>query len=112
MPYLEARRNAVVRHGGDRVRIRKGDVAEAEASIVEGRERLWKPLKVRFLANRKIRQEMPVEQATAAPGEKRELQFETRAVREWAAANGYDVSPRGKLPADVVEAYQAAHPGE
>ena len=30
------------------------------------------------------------------------------AVREWARTNGYDVSDRGRIPATVVEAYQAA----
>ncbi len=30
-------------------------------------------------------------------------------VREWARANGYQVSDRGRVPADVQEAYDAAH---
>jgi hypothetical protein len=29
-------------------------------------------------------------------------------VREWAAANGYEVSTRGRVPAAVLEAYDAA----
>ena len=29
------------------------------------------------------------------------------AVREWAKANGYEVSDRGRIPAQVVEAYDA-----
>lgn len=31
------------------------------------------------------------------------------AVREWAAANGHEVSARGRVPAAVLEAYDAAH---
>ena len=31
------------------------------------------------------------------------------AVREWARANGHDVSNRGRISASVVEAYEAAH---
>ena len=31
------------------------------------------------------------------------------AVREWARANGYEVSDRGRVPADVKAAYDAAH---
>jgi hypothetical protein len=31
------------------------------------------------------------------------------AVREWAAANGHDVSSRGRISALIIEAYQAAH---
>jgi hypothetical protein len=34
---------------------------------------------------------------------------QTRAIREWANANGYEVSTRGRIPADVVEAFEAAH---
>ena len=30
-------------------------------------------------------------------------------VREWAAQNGYTVSERGRIPAPVLEAYDAAH---
>ena len=33
----------------------------------------------------------------------------TKAVREWAKANGYDVSERGRISADVQQAYDAAH---
>ncbi|MFI5490396.1 Lsr2 family protein [Micromonospora echinaurantiaca] len=29
----------------------------------------------------------------------------TRAIREWAAENGYQVSERGRIPTSVVEAY-------
>lgn len=31
------------------------------------------------------------------------------AVREWAKSNGYKVSERGRVPASVLEAYEAAH---
>lgn len=31
------------------------------------------------------------------------------AVREWARANGHTVSDRGRVPASVIEAYDAAH---
>jgi hypothetical protein len=30
-------------------------------------------------------------------------------VREWARANGYDVSDRGRIPGSIVEAYKAAN---
>lgn len=32
-----------------------------------------------------------------------------QAIREWAAANGHTVSPRGRIPAAIAEAYDAAH---
>ena len=31
------------------------------------------------------------------------------AIREWARKNGHNVSDRGRIPASVVEAYEAAH---
>lgn len=31
------------------------------------------------------------------------------AIREWAKQNGHQVSERGRVPASVIEAYEAAH---
>jgi hypothetical protein len=31
------------------------------------------------------------------------------AIREWARKNGHSVSDRGRIPASVVDAYEAAH---
>ena len=31
------------------------------------------------------------------------------AIREWARKNGHEVSDRGRIPAAVVEAFEAAH---
>jgi hypothetical protein len=31
------------------------------------------------------------------------------AIRDWARKNGHQVSDRGRIPAGVVEAYEAAH---
>lgn len=39
---------------------------------------------------------------TAADGER------TAAIREWARAQGYQVSSRGRIPADIVDAYNKA----
>jgi len=33
---------------------------------------------------------------------------ESAAVREWARRSGYEVSNRGRLPTDILEAYRAA----
>ena len=34
---------------------------------------------------------------------------DTKAVRDWARSNGVEVSERGRVPASVVQAYEAAH---
>ncbi|MCK0441160.1 Lsr2 family protein [Gordonia alkaliphila] len=34
---------------------------------------------------------------------------ETRKIRQWAANNGYTVSDRGRIPAEIVAAYEAAN---
>jgi hypothetical protein len=31
------------------------------------------------------------------------------AIRDWARKNGHEVSDRGRIPASVAEAYEAAH---
>ncbi|MET3862549.1 hypothetical protein ABIE38_003495 [Dietzia sp. 2505] len=34
---------------------------------------------------------------------------ETKLIREWAKSNGYNLSDRGRIPADVMDAYAAAN---
>ena len=34
---------------------------------------------------------------------------QNQLIREWALANGYEVSDRGRIASSVVEAYRAAH---
>jgi hypothetical protein len=34
---------------------------------------------------------------------------DTKAIRDWARSNGYDVSDRGRIPADVMQAYETAN---
>lgn len=34
---------------------------------------------------------------------------QTRAIRQWAADTGYEISDRGRIPAALEEAYNAAH---
>lgn len=34
---------------------------------------------------------------------------QTRVIRQWAADLGYDINDRGRIPAGIVEAYDAAH---
>lgn len=49
--------------------------------------------------------------ATRGPSrlvERRPTPVDTRAVRAWAASNGVSVSPRGRIPATVVEQFRAA----
>lgn len=42
-------------------------------------------------------------------GERSGGKGKTAEVREWARANGYQVNERGRVPASVLEAYEAAH---
>jgi len=45
----------------------------------------------------------------APAGRRRSGQRDYTAVREWAKANGHAVSDRGRVPAAILEAYDAAH---
>ena len=49
--------------------------------------------------------------STPSTGRKRRRsgQQDYSGVREWAKQNGYQVSERGRVPASVLEAYEAAH---
>jgi hypothetical protein len=45
--------------------------------------------------------------ASGTPGSGRNRE-QTQAIREWAKKNGHDVSDRGRIPAAVIEAFEAA----
>jgi len=47
--------------------------------------------------------------SSGARKRRRSGQQDYSAVREWAKKNGYQVSERGRVPASVMEAYEAAH---
>ena len=34
---------------------------------------------------------------------------QTKAIREWARKNGHDLADRGRIPANVIEAFEASH---
>lgn len=46
--------------------------------------------------------------SSASGGTQKEKLEHMRQVREWANANGHQVSSRGRIPAAVTEAYEAA----
>lgn len=46
---------------------------------------------------------------SAAGGRKRGAGSSATEIRAWAGENGYQVSSRGRVPAEVREAYERAH---
>lgn len=44
----------------------------------------------------------------ARPTETRSKE-QTKAIREWARKNGHDLADRGRIPASVIEAFEASH---
>ncbi|MFT3887883.1 MAG: Lsr2 family protein [Arachnia sp.] len=51
----------------------------------------------------KVGRKRPAARKAATRGAKAGL----TEIREWARANGYEVSDRGRIPANVMEAYEA-----
>ncbi|KQU46867.1 hypothetical protein ASG84_09040 [Rhodococcus sp. Leaf278] len=47
--------------------------------------------------------------SAAAGGSGKRDPEQTRAIRQWAFDQGYEISERGRIPADIEEAYNAAH---
>ncbi|GAB3901670.1 Lsr2 family protein [Kibdelosporangium lantanae] len=37
---------------------------------------------------------------------------QTKAIRDWARQNGYQLSDRGRISSNVIEAFDAAHKGK
>ena len=50
----------------------------------------------------------PTGRSTGGPATKRDPE-QTRAIKTWAKANGHKVAERGRIPASVIDAYEAAH---
>ncbi len=46
---------------------------------------------------------------TRAPSGSGRSKEELQAVRDWAGKNGHEVSPRGRIAAPILEAYDQAH---
>jgi hypothetical protein len=62
--------------------------------------------------------EFYIEHATRVGGRKRRSttavdpsqgRGQAKEIREWATAQGYELSARGRIPAQIEEAYNAAH---
>ena len=45
----------------------------------------------------------------ATPGRTAGSRDENRLIREWAVANGHQISERGRIPQSVTDAYRAAN---
>lgn len=46
--------------------------------------------------------------AVKASGSGRSVE-QLKAIRDWAGKNGFDVSPRGRIKAEIFDAFDAAH---
>lgn len=46
--------------------------------------------------------------APARPADARSKE-QTKAIREWAKSNGFDLAERGRIPANVIAAFEEAH---
>jgi hypothetical protein len=73
-------------------------LAHADHPIVTGCPNLWKSLKVHY----------STDEPEPGPQGQEAAQPDPKAVRAWAAGQGIEVSAKGKLAQDVVDAYVAA----
>jgi hypothetical protein len=71
---------------------------------------LRKALDVYVRSGRRIGGRRPRSSGGASSSSSRsKSDVDTKAVREWAGKNGFQLSERGRIPGNVVEAYRAAH---
>ncbi|WP_322544559.1 Lsr2 family protein [Rhodococcoides fascians] len=59
------------------------------------------------VGGRKRKPSLAAASAGGAPAKRDPEQ--TRAIRQWAFDQGYEISERGRIPADIEEAYNTAH---
>ena len=71
----------------------------------ENRKRLAKALEPFIKAATAMKSAPPKRRATSGPNGSKLAQ-----VRAWAKANGYEVGEKGRIPKEVQDAYDEAHP--
>lgn len=60
----------------------------------------------------KMSRQIPLKDMVKRVSENGHAEFDPALVREWAAANGKQFSPKGRLSAELVAEYQAAQQAE
>jgi hypothetical protein len=80
------------------------DTIQDLISIATERERMSSPARRLRAAGAPAAGPAPAEPKAPARRDKEQLQ----AIREWANSHGYQVSNRGRIPANIEEAYQAS----
>lgn len=106
---------------GHTVSVKEPDELADELAAVERRGRSLDPKRVVLAKKRRERLIVKMNQAwkwqrtdsteTATAGQPDRSEPKDADVRAWAAAEGIEVPARGKLSAEVVERYKAAHGG-
>jgi hypothetical protein len=81
---------------------KKAQTREARAARKKARPGPRQSTKPKLAPRRKATSGKTVTAASSGPDR-------TRAIREWAVANGHNVSKRGRIPAAIVDAYDTAH---
>ena len=94
------------RRRSDAGALRGGD----HARRVRTQERLSIPQDLRHLPHPRHphRRAPAAPPTTPRPTVPAATRLQTRAIREWALANGYEISDRGRIPTDIEHAYHDA----
>ena len=95
--------------GGERVEFALRGVAyqiDLSSANAAKRDKALKPF---VAAAMKVRNTRPSRGATSTNGNGQASKEQLAAIREWARRNGHQVSDRGRIKAEVVEAFEAAH---
>jgi hypothetical protein len=95
--------------GGERVEFALRGVAYQIDLSSANAAKLDKALKPFVAAAMKVRNTRPSRGATSTNGNGQASKEQLAAIREWARRNGHQVSDRGRIKAEVVEAFEAAH---
>ncbi|MEO9330320.1 histone-like nucleoid-structuring protein Lsr2 [Gordonia aurantiaca] len=70
------------------------------------RDSLQKYLEVSRQVGRTTKRSAATATTSSGGGRNKET---TKAIREWAIREGYELSDRGRIPQSIIEAFEAAH---
>lgn len=108
LTYVDDFDGSVIEDGGTVTFSVDGSSYEIDLSA-KNKEKLTKALSPFIDVARKSSSRSSAASGASSSSAKKSDPKELQKIRDWANSHGHDVSSRGRIPASVIEAYQAAN---
>lgn len=87
------------------------DLSSANAAKLRDDLNKWVEASRRVASRRRSRVDVPKVRSSSGRGRGSADREQSAAIRDWARRNGHNVSTRGRIPAEVIDAFHASGSG-